>query len=474
MHEAPTLDLEGGLTDAPTPASPGDVLNNISVGRSADERHDRMTPKPQAGILNRPPEHVLLAAYTLQTPDPATTASAIEQLRELLHREQRSLLDPLPADAPKDQAPAETGELGFTDHYDRYHLTVTVGFGAGAYDKLGTAQADRPQDLRPIPWADLGDPDASPNGDLIVQVCTDSLYVGEHVLRRIDQELGVQLAAVWTVMGHQRHTSRAGRTNKHEGRALIGFLDGTSNLDPRRNPDDRRLVFVDPDACASYPPTNPSVEPGVPNQYAPTQPAPVFPPLHERPTFEPAWTREGSYMAVRASVFDSRAWDKRPLGEQENAVGRFKLSGQPLDVVNDPNADLADPQFGSNPADTRVPVTAHIRKANPRGPGDADRRIFRRGYPLIASVGHELQRGLVFICFGRTITTQFEFITRAWTTNSNFPFEGAGPDPLRSIEQVLCGGYFFVPPLTKPSQPWSFALPPKTQDQAAPVVGAAE
>jgi deferrochelatase/peroxidase EfeB len=70
-----------------------------------------------------------------------------------------------------------------------------------------------------------------------------------------------------------------------------------------------------------------------------------------------------------------------------------------------------------------------------------------------------VQHGLAFICFGRTITTQFEFITRAWTVNPDFPTPCTGPDRLREIETVLCGGYYFVPPLTNANHPWSFALP---------------
>ena len=61
--------------------------------------------------------------------------------------------------------------------------------------------------------------------------------------------------------------------------------------------------------------------------------------------------------------------------------------------------------------------------------------------------------------FARTISTQFEFVTRAWTTNPNFPAPGAGVDQLRSFESVLCGGYFFVPPLTTQCSPWSWAMP---------------
>src|SRR4051794_30145223 len=92
---------------------------------------------PQDGILNRPPDHGLFLALTLLTGDPATTRAAIEDLRSLLHRELRSQLDDTSPSSPRDHPSAETGELGFTSGFDRYHLTVTVGFAKSAYDKLG-------------------------------------------------------------------------------------------------------------------------------------------------------------------------------------------------------------------------------------------------------------------------------------------------------------------------------------------------
>jgi deferrochelatase/peroxidase EfeB len=416
---------------------------------------------PQAGITNRPPDHAILAAYSLPTGDPTSTRSAFERLREVLHRELRSDLDDTTPSSAKDQPSAETGELGFTDHYDRYHLTVTVGLAATAYDKLGTPAEQRPQDLIPIPWPQLGDAPASTsdNGDLLIQICSDSNYINEHVTRRVSEELGDVLVPSWTVVGAQRHTSRAGRTSRDEGRALIGFLDGTSNLNPRNDTDDRKLVFVDPDSI-NYPPQSPPLDPSQPSPYG----GPVLPQfptdLRTPPITEPAWTKNGTYLVVRASTFDAIAWDKRTLGDQEHTVGRYKVSGQPLDAADDPSAPIAEPNFAADPNGAITPLNAHIRKSHARGPGDEERRIFRRGYPLITAAGAGgLSRGLVFIAFGRTITTQFEFITRAWTTNPNFPQPNTGPDPLRAIETVLCGGYFFVPPITNANQPWTFVLP---------------
>jgi deferrochelatase/peroxidase EfeB len=174
---------------------------------------------------------------------------------------------------------------------------------------------------------------------------------------------------------------------------------------------------------------------------------------------------------VRASTVDTAGWDRRPLGEQERTVGRFKLSGSGLDRANDPQQPPQDPDFAGDAAGTTTPFTAHIRKANPRTPGDEARRVFRRGYPLVLADVEETKRGLVFVVFARTITTQFEFITRAWTANKDFPFPGAGVDALRAFEQVLCGGYFFAPPLDHAEQPWSWHLPAGQAVAASPEVG---
>lgn len=416
---------------------------------------------PQAGILNRPPDHALFAALSFAGGNSAATSAAVEQLRALLQAELRSHLAETTPQSDKSQPSAETGELGFDDGYDRYHLTVTVGFAKSAYIALGIPEDDHPQDLIPIPWQQLGDANvvAPDNGDILLQICSDSVYVNEHVLRRVEHELADVFKLAWTQPGSQRHTSRAGRVSRREGRALTGFLDGTSNLDPQHSADDAKLVFVDPDptVIAGYPPKEPP--PGV-TQYGQPEP-PTFPDdLRDPPTREPDWTKNGTYVVVRASIIDTATWDGHPLGEQEHTVGRWKVSGSALDHPDDPTAPPADPNFAADPNGATTPFIAHIRKANPRGPDDAPRRIFRRGYPLVLPTVEGTKRGLVFVCFARTITTQFEFITRGWTTNANFPTPGAGIDAFRQFEtSVLSGGYFFVPPLHNAAEPWRWIVP---------------
>jgi Dyp-type peroxidase family len=386
---------------------------------------------------------------------------SIEALRDLIAHELESRLSPENQD--KALPSAETGELGFVPGYDRAFLTITLGLSASGVQKLGLPEP--PADLRTIPWVDLVDGEAPTDtgGDLVLQICADNLYICEHVVRRVEEELGEEFAINAAYIGSQRYSSRAGRTSRREGRALIGFLDGTSNLDPAKNEEDAELVFVSKDM--TYPPNPPVGElPGEGNPYGePADPKPHFPELHPLPGEEPDWTEHGTYMTVRVSTFNARDWDRLSQNDQEQTVGRFKVHGASLDLgdANDDDLDK-EPAFAKDKSVPGVPVTAHIRKANPRG-GDEDeqRRIFRRGYPLIGSEGGQLQRGLIFISFGRSITTQFEFIVRAWIRNNDFPFPGAGPDPLfaKVGERVLGGGYYFVPPLEQKTHPWTWKLP---------------
>jgi deferrochelatase/peroxidase EfeB len=413
---------------------------------------------PQAGIRNRPPEHVIVAAFNLPA-DAASAQTTIKALRDLETAELHSRLPTQDATTDPTKLSPETGEIGFKDGFDRQHLTITTGFGSTAFTKLGVEADLVPQDLRPIDWALLGDSPTrtADQGDIVVQICSDDPYLCEHVLHRVSYEIAA-LTLVWVQVGVQRYTSRVGRVSRSEGRAINGFVDGTANLNPGGCPaGDEDLIFVDPDQVATYPPVpaNPT-----PNQYGPNT-APTFPPgLHNPPTFEPPWTMWGSYMAVRAGLLDFTKWDPATLGAQQETIGRFKFSGAFLDVGDDP-AKLDDPPvFATAQSNTTVPPTSHVRKANPHGPGDELRRFLRRGYPIIESGDGGLDRGLLFIAFGRTISTQFEFVFVGWMRNPNFPTAGAGPDALLGFEKaVLAGGYFFVPPLTDLCNPASWTLP---------------
>lgn len=414
-------------------------------------------PTPQSGITNRPPEHCIFGAFRLDTTDPVSTRQALDALKRIERSELRSDLDDQGPATDKAASSPETGELGFGDGHDRAHLTITTGFGVGTFERLGTPVDQRPQDLIAIPWGQLGDtPVQQDQGHFALQVCSDDAYVCEHALRRVEQELAGQVTLLWTQIGSQRYTSRQGRTSRREGRAVSGFIDGTSNLDPRHTEEGRRLTFVDPDAVAAYP----TLPVGQPAGYE-GAPGTAFPAdLRNPPPSEPGWTRNGAYMVVRSSTIDTAAWDRITLGEQEADMGRFKFSGAFLDLSDDPARIEQTPAFEDDQANRKVAVDSHARKSNPRRPEDIDRRIFRRGYPLISGVPAGFDRGLLFIAFARSISTQFEFIFRAWMRNPNFPDQNSGADRLFRFEkQVITGGYYFVPPIEQPGKPWTWVLP---------------
>lgn len=424
-----------------------------------------MPPVPQLGITSHPPQHLLVAALAFSnSADTAGNQALLARLREILRRELAGDLEEITAATPKDAPTGEPGEVGVADGWEQQNLTVDVGFSAHGYAALGYT-GNLPADLTEVPWPRLGPhvPANPTSGDLVLHIRADNIFAVEHVLRRIEHALAAGITTVWTLAGVQRFAPKNSEL-RDEGRALIGFHDGLSNLRPD-NADDQTLIFVNPAAVSSYPPNpTPSPAPGQPG-YTGQPPAPtdpLFPPdLRNPPPAEPQWTLGGSYMFVRGSVLDMPSWDGQTLQAQEAAVGRFKSSGAFLDQEDTSANKNNQPLFATEPTSTVVPETAHVRRANPRQTSsDVQRRILRRGYPLLQTGAGTIKRGLTFISFSRSLTTQIEFIMAAWLANPNFPHPGAGADPLLAFEtDILAGGYYFVPALADGNDATSWVLP---------------
>lgn len=383
-------------------------------------------PNRQIGITEASQEHLLLGALQFVPTDPTLCQQALERLRDVIRAElQNDLADPA----------TETGELGYDPKYDDRQLSVTVGFSSSGYQKLAVTL--QPRDLKPIP-PDVLDSSGSGQGaeivgegDVLLKIASNDIYVAEHVLRRVEHELPDVFSVVWVQTGAHRYNTRQSKNPRYELRALNGFLDGTSNLDPS-NPNDRALIFTDHNRM-DYPPL-PTAD-----QYGGNV---TFPPdLRPPPTeAEPALLDGGSYLAVEVLLINTAEFDKQALDEQERIVGQRKVTGEPV-----------------QPQD----VASHALKSNPGRAEDLPRRYLRRGYPLIRPYGSTLGRGLIFIAFGRTLSTQVEFGRRAWIDNQNFPHNGAGRDLLLSrfvAPRLLCGGYYFVPPLEHKTKPWSWVI----------------
>ena len=277
----------------------------------------------QAGILTPPQRHVTLAVVDLTL----STAADLETLLRQWTTAAARMTSGAPAEqltGLADAVPADTGEAADSD---AARLTVTVGFGAGLFDgRFGLADR-RPEPLVALPHfgKDQLDPSRT-GGDLVIQASADWPHVAEHAVRNLLRLTDGAADLRWLQHGS---SSGAGRSPRN----VLGFRDGTGNLDVRDDARMRRNVWAS---------------------------------VADRP-----WMQDGSYLVVRRVRALVEHWDTTKLSVQEASIGRRKVSGAPLGGRSE--GDPVEP--------AALPADSHVRLANPRtGTASEDERLLRRGY----------------------------------------------------------------------------------------------
>ena len=286
-------------------------------------------------------------------------------------------------------------------------LTVTIGYGPSLFDHRFGLAARKPAALAvlpPLPNENL-DP-ASSGGDLCVQACSDDPLVAFHAVRNLARiGMGV-VEHNWLELGFGRTSTTS--TAQQTPRNLLGFKDGTRNIKAEQAGLMNGHVWVGQE------------------------------------TDQP-WLRGGSYLVARKIRMHIENWDRDYLRDQENVIGRAKVSGAPLSG----GSEFSEPDFAAAGADGQpaIPAGAHIRLASPEHNGGT--RILRRGYSYTDGVDPQtgtLVGGLFFIAFMKN-PSQFVKLQTALAA-----------DALNEYVHHVSSAVFACPPGVSPGGHWGDGL----------------
>ncbi|MBF4160377.1 iron uptake transporter deferrochelatase/peroxidase subunit [Nocardioides acrostichi] len=298
-----------------------------------------------------------------------------------------------------DLPPDDTGEaLGLPAS----GLTITFGFGPGLFattegeDRFGLADR-RPAGLEDLPHFP-GDAliEARSGGDLCVQACAQDPQVAVHAIRNLAR-IGFGTVSVrWSQLGFGRTSTTS--TQQETPRNLFGFKDGTDNVKAEEVDALDEHVWIgaddDPDA---------------------------------------AWLAGGSFLVARRIAMDIEVWDRQPLGDQEDFVGRAKGTGAPLSGGEEHTA----PDFSLAGSDGPIiPTTSHVAVVHPDHHDGV--RMLRRGYNFVDGTTDlgALDAGLFFLAYVRDPRTHFTPVQQAMSRH----------DALMEYLTVTGSAVFAVPP----------------------------
>ena len=349
----------------------------------------------QAGLVTPSPAqrfstHVALDATA------TNRADLITLFRTVTERARFLTAGGTPPDLGVGSPPSDSAVLGPVVPGDGLSLTLSVG--SSLFDHRYGLANQKPAGLVPMRSFpnDSLEPDVL-HGDLFLQICANNLDTVHHALRDIAKHTRGGMQPRYRLDGFGSPPRPAGVS-----RNLLGFKDGISQ--PVRDEYDR-IVWI---------------QPGSGN---------------------PEWTIGGTYHVVRFIRMLVEFWDRVDINEQETMFGRRRDSGAPLDG----SAETDVPNYAGDPKGTVIPLTAHMRLANPRTPQTDNTRLLRRPYNYDNGLDQNgnLEVGLIFVTFQQDIVRQFE-ATQTRLIN----------EPLVDYIQPYGGGYFLALPGVHDSTDW--------------------
>lgn len=366
----------------PPPAAPATPVDATPIAFGGERQQGVIAPPAPAGVL---------ASFDVVTDSRTELAEAMRALSAEIQRimagEPAAMLD-------ESRPPADSGALGPAS--TSAGTAITLAVGASLFDdRFGLADR-RPRELIPMPrfFNDrLVDP-ARTHGDLALTVSAPSHQAAVYALHQAVRVTERRLRLRWVQEGFNDLLPPA-PDRVAPARNLMGFRDGTSNLDTSDPAEMDEHVWV------------------------------------QSGDDEPDWATGGTYLAARVIRMLIEFWATAALIRQEQIFGRHKVSGAPLGQ----RSETEEPAFASDPSDESVPFASHMRRANPRLPGTG--RILRRGFSYLNGADPEgtLDQGLLFLAHQRSLSRGFLDVQAR--------LEG---EALEDYIKPVGGGFFFVLP----------------------------
>jgi deferrochelatase/peroxidase EfeB len=387
-------EVASGSTSGPSAAESARraLDNELAAGNAFYGYH-------QAGILT--PRQQSAAFVALDAIAPRRN-ELMEALEELSHRAASLTQGGDVTEIEIDDPPPDSGLLGGYNAPDG--LTVTMAFGSTLFDHRYGLAAARPPQLVPMPAFEKDGLEADRcHGDVLLSICADHRDTVVHTMRELMRTTAGVLTPRWRIDGFQ--STKRGPTPRSSTRNLFGFRDGTANPDPTDAKLMDQLVWVRPGSG------------------------------------EPTWTHGGTFQVVRAIRMHVEFWDRVGMFEQTNMIGRDRVTGAPLGGGH----EFESPRYDLDPHGKRIPLSAHIRLANPRTPATDNQRILRRPYNYDRGLDEagNLDQGLLFVAFNQDIDRQFETVQ-----------ERLEEEEMADYITPVGGGYYFTPRAAQSSGDW--------------------
>jgi deferrochelatase/peroxidase EfeB len=365
-----------------TEATADDTFNNSALDAAVafDGAH-------QPGILSAPGAQMTLVALDAIAAGRADLLVGLGQLsaqaRTLAKGYTFAVREP-------SEPPPDSGMLGTAIAPDR--LTTTIAFGASLFDDRYGLASRKPDGLTRMPeFADDAiDPDRT-HGDVLLTIEAQQRDTVVHAVRELLRPLRGQFVVRWTIDGFT--AADRGPTPQSARRNLFGFRDGTANPAGRER---EQLLWDD---------------------------------------------NGGTFQVARTIRMHTEFWDRVGLMEQQNMIGRTRDTGAPIGG----DREQQDPRYDLDPRGARIPLDAHIRLANPRTSETEAQRILRKSFNYHRGIdaAGQLDQGLIFLAYNKSIQEQFEVIQRRL----------AG-EPLVDYITPVGGGYFYAPRGSRGASDW--------------------